>query len=437
VLKWQPRHNQPIDPVAVSAALGIEVQVGGAKKASAPQKVDLLDLTRMPLSAAGDQAVQIQRPEQLPISAKAAKDKPTILIVDDTPDNLTLLAHVFKDEYRVKIAHNGPKALTLCQSDTPPDLVLLDIMMPEMDGFEVAEHMRNHPSSEHIPIIFVTALTDNASREKGLALGAVDFVTKPVNPEELKIRVKNFMRYIDLHRELQSDFDNMMQNDRLKDSVEQITRHDMKAPLSGVIGLAQGLMDADNLTSAQREQIQLIEETALQVLDMFNLSNEIFKIEAGRFKLNPQPVPIVDTIRRVAILMRKTFAFKDLTIAVGTPRGITEKELIALGDPMLTYSVFQNLFKNACEAAPEGTTVTASIFAETPLRITLENQGCVPAAMRECFFEKFATSGKADGTGLGTYSAKLLVEAQNGQIAMATSEEKNITCLTLTFPRQV
>jgi signal transduction histidine kinase len=193
-------------------------------------------------------------------------------------------------------------------------------------------------------------------------------------------------------------------------------------------------MDADNLTHAQREQIQMIEETALQVLDMFNLSNQLFKIEAGRFKLNPQQVSMADTIRRVAILMRKTFAVKNLTIAVGTPKNMTDEQLTAQGDPMLCYSLLQNLFKNACEAAPDGSTVTISLFAESPLRITIENKGCVPADIRPRFFEKFSTSGKADGTGIGTYSAKLLVEAQKGQISMETSEENNSTCLTLTFP---
>lgn len=78
------------------------------------------------------------------------------------------MSSLFKDEYRVKIAHNGEKALSICQSDTPPDLVLLDIMMPGMDGFEVAQHLRGHPSSEHIPIIFVTAMTGEDARLKGM-----------------------------------------------------------------------------------------------------------------------------------------------------------------------------------------------------------------------------------------------------------------------------
>jgi CheY-like chemotaxis protein len=364
------------------------------------------------------------------------KERPTILVVDDTPDNLHLLSSLFKDDYRVKNAHNGEKALHICQSDTPPDLVLLDIMMPDMDGFEVAQRLRGHPSSEHIPIIFVTAMTGEDARMKGMELGAVDFVTKPIDPVALTARVKNFMRYVELHSQLQADYDEMMQTERLKEDVERITRHDMKGPLSGVIGLVQSLADADNLTEDQKDSIRMIEETALQVLDMINLSNELFKIETGRFVLKPQVVTVVQIIRRIAELVRRTFAVRNLTIAVATPHGVKDEELLALGDSMLCYSLFQNLLKNACEAAPDDSTVTVTIHNGVPMRITLENQGVVPAAIRDTFFEKFATAGKQGGTGLGTYSARLLTEAQNGTIAMETSDETGLTRITLTLPAE-
>jgi signal transduction histidine kinase len=252
----------------------------------------------------------------------------------------------------------------------------------------------------------------------------------------LTARVKNFMRYVELHSQLQADYDEMMQTERLKEDVERITRHDMKGPLSGVIGLVQSLADADNLTEDQKESIRMIEETALQVLDMINLSNELFKIETQRFVLKPQVVTVVQIIRRIAELLRRPFAVKNLTIAVATPHGVTDEELMAIGDSMLCYSLFQNLLKNACEAAPENSTVTITIHRGAPMKITLENQGVVPAAIRETFFEKFATADKQGGTGLGTYSAKLLVEAQNGSIAMETSDADNRTCITLTLPAQ-
>jgi PleD family two-component response regulator len=424
-LGWKPRNNRPIDPATALAGTGARISVNGAP----------LTTTQTPQSqpAASADAAPVAPAKP---AAEKARERPTILVVDDTPDNLHLLSSIFKDEYRVKIAHNGEKALSICHSDNPPDLILLDIMMPDMDGFEVAQRLRGHPSSEHIPVIFVTAMTGEDARLKGMELGAVDFVTKPIDPDSLKVRVKNFMRYVELHSQLQADYDEMMETERLKEDVERITRHDMKGPLAGIIGLIQGLGNATNLTDDQREEIRMVEETALQVLDMINLSNELFKIETGRFVLKPQVVMVAQVVRRIAELVRRTFAVKNLTIAVATPHGVADEQLMAIGDPMLCYSLFQNLLKNACEAAPENSTVTVTLHTGAPMRITLENQGTVPVAIRDTFFEKFATAGKQGGTGLGTYSARLLIQAQNGSIAMETSDEKNQTRITLTLPAE-
>jgi two-component system, sensor histidine kinase and response regulator len=411
LLDWKPRLNRPIDPEIALAGSRYRVS---DKVMPAPPALDTLH------------------------ESKPAHEKPTILVVDDTPDNLTLISSIFKNDYRVKIAHNGEKALKICHSDNPPDLILLDIMMPDMDGFEVAKQLRAHPSSEHIPVIFVTAMTGEDARLKGMELGAVDFVTKPIDPDALKIRVRNFMRYVELHRQLQADYDDMMAVERLKQDVDSITRHDMKAPLAGVIGIIQALGNEANLTKEQRQMLHLAEETALQALDMINLSNELYKIETGRFELKPARILLADIVRRIAELQRKAFAVKNLTIAVATPRGMPDDQLAATGDAMLCYSLFQNLFKNACEAAPESSTVTITITiapAEQRLKITIENQGVVPQGIRETFFEKFATAGKQGGTGLGTYSAKLLTEAQNGSITMETSDERDETLVSVSLPK--
>jgi len=360
--------------------------------------------------------------------------RPTILVVDDTADNLLLLSHLFEGEYRVRIAHAGEKALTICQSNNPPDLVLLDIMMPGMDGFEVARRMREHPTSASIPVIFVTAMTGEDARLKGLELGAVDFVTKPIDPDVLKLRVRNFMRYVEVHKQLQADYDGMLELARLREDVEHITRHDMKGPLAGVIGLVQALAD-DSMNHKQTGQLRMAEEAALQVLDMINLSSEIFKIETGRFELDAKPVDISDILRRIVEISRTTFAEKHIIVAIDTDMPVGEEVPKALGDAMLCYSLFQNLVKNACEAAPEKGRVTVNLINETPLRITIENKGAVPAEIRERFFDKFVTHGKQGGTGLGTYSAKLLAEAQNGTISMTVSDHENQTTITVTLPR--
>jgi adenylate cyclase len=117
-------------------------------------------------------------------------DKRTILVVDDGPDNLTLLSGVLKDEYKVKVANSGARALQALQSGPLPDLVLLDVMMPEMDGHEVLQRMRDDPRTRDVPVIFVTAMSDAADEQRGLALGAVDYITKPISPATALARVR-------------------------------------------------------------------------------------------------------------------------------------------------------------------------------------------------------------------------------------------------------
>ena len=360
--------------------------------------------------------------------------RPTILVVDDTPDNLLLVSHLFNDTYRVRIAHNGEKALHICQSNDPPDLVLLDIMMPDMDGFEVARLMREHPTSVSIPIIFITAMTGETERHRGMELGAVDFVTKPIDPDSLKLRVRNFMRYVELHKQLQANYDGMLELARLREQVENITRHDMKGSLAGVIGLVQTLAYDNSLNANQIGQLRMAEDTALQVLDMINLSSELFKIETGRFELDAQPVKIGDILKRIVEISQTTFAEKHLIISFDTDVPTGEALPQALGDAMFCYSLFQNLIKNACEAAPENSLVSVTLNNDSPLSVMIQNRGAVPAEIRDRFFGKFVTHGKQGGTGLGAYSAKMLTEAQNGSIALDVFDAGNQTTITVTLP---
>lgn len=114
----------------------------------------------------------------------------TILIVDDSPDNLSLLSGLLKDSYKLKVANNGEKALKIAQAENKPDLILLDIMMPGLSGYEVCEQLKADPATLHIPIIFLTAMTSPEDEKKGLELGAADYITKPISPPIVMARVK-------------------------------------------------------------------------------------------------------------------------------------------------------------------------------------------------------------------------------------------------------
>jgi CheY-like chemotaxis protein len=334
----------------------------------------------------------------------------TILAVDDIPDNLRLISRVLEDNFRVRLAASGEKALAICTSATPPDLLLLDVMMPGMDGFELALQLRAHPNGEHLPIIFVTAMDDVPSQRRGLSLGAVDFITKPVDPEILKLRVTNFARLIRRQKERQAEYDEMVTNARLREDVDRMLQHDLRGPLAGVAGLAHQLATAAELPPRHVELAQLIERSSLQALDSIALSAELFKIETGRFTPRTAVLALDPLLQQVAALVRASFASKDLLVLCDTSAAPGAH---TVGDPLLYNAVFHNLLKNACEAAPPHSTVQLRLAGTQFPIVTVENRGAVPPAVRERLFTKYVTS-KAGGTGLGMYSAKLLLEAQGG-----------------------
>lgn len=140
--------------------------------------------------------------ETKPVETEALSRRPTILVVDDTPANLRILTELLRTDYTIRVATGGEAALTLANTQPYPDLILLDIMMPLMDGYEVCQRLKAQPETADIPLIFVTAMTDADDEAKGLDLGAVDYITKPFNPRLIKGRIRN-------HLELKKHRDNL------------------------------------------------------------------------------------------------------------------------------------------------------------------------------------------------------------------------------------
>ncbi len=123
----------------------------------------------------------------------SATRQATILVVDDTPENIDVLRGLLREQYIVKAAVNGKAALAITSKDPKPDLILLDVMMPEMDGYEVCRHLKDDPLTAAIPVIFVTAKSEVEDEQKGFSLGAVDYITKPISPPIVLARVKTHL----------------------------------------------------------------------------------------------------------------------------------------------------------------------------------------------------------------------------------------------------
>jgi signal transduction histidine kinase len=347
----------------------------------------------------------------------------SILVVDDVPTNITLAVDTLKHDYKVMVAIRGQHAIDIAVSDHAPDLILLDIMMPEIDGLEVCRRLKSDERSRDIPIIFLTAMGENDDIVRGLELGAVDYVTKPVNHEVLKARVKTHLQLRDVQKQLEQEMQLVQENADLRADVERITRHDLKNPLSVILGYASMMADDENLGESYRESARFMEESAFTAMDMVNNSLNLYKIEQGSFKLEAMPLDFALVIAKVVASVKTLASQLGVRLEWSPP----DREIRFLGDEMLCHSLLSNLLRNAVEAAPEGSTVTIEINAGDDAVVTIHNQGEIPEDIRDRFFEKYATSGKKQGTGLGTYSARLMAEVQNGRIEFDSSAEAGTT----------
>jgi two-component system, sensor histidine kinase and response regulator len=368
-------------------------------------------------------------------SRNTSKEGKIILVVDDTPANIQILVEVLKNEYKTIVATNGERALRLAAKDPVPDLILLDVMMPVMDGYEVCARLKSDEKTRNIPVIFVTAKSEVEDELKGFELGAVDYIIKPVSPPLVKARIRAHLALKDAKEELARQNKELLEAARLREDVENITRHDLKAPLNSIIGLPQIILQEGIITGEYAEYLKTIEESGYRMLRMINLSLDLFKMERGMYQFEPSHVDILRMIRRIFSENRSLAASKNISLEIaiqGNPPQEYEKFHVQ-GEELLCYSMFSNLIKNAIEASPQGKIVSVHLESAEQGHISIHNSGVVPEKIRSTFFEKYATAGKSGGTGLGTYSAKLIAETQSGSIKMETSENEG-TIITVILP---
>jgi two-component system, sensor histidine kinase ChiS len=221
------------------------------------------------------------------------------------------------------------------------------------------------------------------------------------------------------------------ENARLREDVERISRHDLKTPLNSILGAARLLRDDRRLTPDQQELAGVLQRAGLRMLEMVNLSLGLFRMETGSYELRPQAVDLGEVVSRVLVDLHPYAEAHGVTLDWS---GSSAAPIRVRGEELLCYSVLANVVKNAVEAAGPGNHVAIALKSGEPVAVSVHNPGQVPAEIAERFFEKYVTGRKSGGTGLGTYSARLMARAQHGELRMQTGAQG--TTLTLTLPAQ-
>jgi two-component system sensor histidine kinase/response regulator len=351
--------------------------------------------------------------------------KPKILVVDDNEANRELARATLDDEgYEVVLASSGDEALQMFER-VNPDCVLLDVRMQGMDGFAVCSAIRALPGGTQTPVVFLTALRDVDTFDRALRAGGDDFLTKPVRPTELVIRVQAALKLVQMRAELKGSYDllrrqrdDLMRLQLQKERLSEFLVHDLKNPVATMDLHAQLLLQEPNLSDLARESALAIREDARALVRLLLNLLDVSKSEEGA--LVPQ-IGMVELRPLVADVMHG-FELKARTVGVDVAASVEVERMRA--DPDLLRRVLENLLDNALRHAPKQTVVRLSVRdADDAVEFAVADAGSgVPAEMRDQIFDRFVQlqSGKGTATrtgrGLGLAFCKVAVEAHRGRI---------------------
>ena len=354
-----------------------------------------------------------------------------ILIVDDNPENLRVLGTVLRSmNYRVTIAQSAINALKVIEKQKP-DLILLDVMMPEMNGFQFCETLKNNPKTQDIEVIFVTAAVAQSYELKGLELGAIDYIYKPFSIPIIQAKITQHLERLNYKKELSLKNIALEEIVKLRDDIERISRHDLKTPLNAILGYPQIMLADNTISQEHRQYLEEILRAGNEMLNMINNSLDLFKMETGRYIFQPEQVDIVSVINTVIKDLK--LIVEEYQVNISISQEPTDHGFFILGEKNLCYSLFANLVRNAIEASSKNDLISILMrYQSSDGVIDIINPKSVPEEIRDTFFDKYTTAGKSKGTGLGTYSAKLMTETQHGSISMTTNEQE--TCVTVRLP---
>jgi two-component system sensor histidine kinase/response regulator len=366
-----------------------------------------------------------------------------ILVIDDNAANRALAQATLEDEdYEVIVAETGDDGIRAFENEKP-DCILLDIRMPGMDGFAVCVRIRSLPGGVDTPILFLTAARDVDTFDSALRAGGDDFLTKPVRPTELVIRVQAALKLRRMSAELREHYelvrrqrDDLMRLQLQKERLTAFVVHDLKNPVNSMDLHAQLLLRDRALSPTTRESAQQIRDEARALLRLIVNLLDISKSEEGSL------VPRYDNVDMAALAMEIMDALdlRARTAGVTLERAIEVS--IVRADPDLLRRTIENLLDNAIRHAPENTAVRLTTITRdggVELRVADTGPG-IPAEMREKIFERFVQLEGSEhatrtGRGLGLAFCKLAVEAHGGRIWVEDGQPGTLFCVRLPHDR--
>ncbi len=375
------------------------------------------------------------------------ENKYNILIVDDRPENLLTLEGILESpQLNIIKARSGNEALgLLLEHDVA--LVLMDVQMPGMDGFETAEIMRSSERTRYIPIIFVTAISKQRKHIfKGYETGAVDYLYKPLDLEILKSKISAFIELFKYKESLEKTTAKLQETvEQLHDAkitAEEATKakstflasmsHEIRTPLNGIIGIAElGLLDK-GLSTLQAERFLDIKSSGQNLLEIINDILDISKIEAGKLDLEETEFSLREMLDTVFKIINVFAQNKDVNLIVEMSPDIPD---VLIGDQLRIRQILTNLLNNAVKFTEQGIVrlrieLIDLVEEQIRLRFCVEDTGVgIPKEMQELLFEKYtqadaSTTRKHGGTGLGLNIARMLVEIMGGKIELESKVGK-------------
>lgn len=360
----------------------------------------------------------------------------SVLIVDDLPANIRLLAGILKIEgFEVTTAQSGAAALELLR-ERVPDVVLLDIMMPEMDGFEVCARIRGEAATANLPVVMVTALQETPDRVRALEAGADDFLTKPVEEVEVVARIRSLVRAKRERDALEEAYRAVKRAESLRDSLAEMLVHDLRTPLTTMLASLDLLQTGATgpLAPVQQQVTDMCMRGTRHLLCLVNELLDIAKLESGEMKLHAENLVAAEVVAEARSHVEAQAKEAGITLEVEIPPAMPT--LWADGD--LLCRVLINLLGNAVKFAPSGSAVRVKVeikgkgeAAALLFSVRDNGEGIAPEDQGR-IFEKFGQAqsrreGRRHSTGLGLTFCRLAVEAHEGKIWVQSARGQGST----------